>query len=134
LGRLGLLLSVFISLLVCNIQGQSYTIHLIQSDSVVYQFKDSLIDLKKNKSAEAEIKSILDDLIEKDYLAASIDTVIRDTIARRYNTFVHVGQKYDFSQISFDSLSLAYLRQLKIKAPVIKSQTTMQIMAILLPR
>ena len=87
------------------------------TDQPLFEFNNPVISAKKNKSNEDLLKPILDDLIRDNYLAASVDSILTDTILKQHTAYFHIGQLYNFKTITFDSLSADFLDRLKIKKP-----------------
>ena len=96
---------------------QEYPVSIILPEASKDLVEETLIPNKKNKSNQDLLQPIIDDLINKNYLAASIDSIVSDTITKVYKAYLFTGRQYDFKAITFDSLSEDFMNRLKIKKP-----------------
>jgi len=100
------------------ITAQNYPLKIVSENSDFKDLvRDSIFEYNPKKPQEKILKPILEDLINRNYLESSIDSIIADSTNKYNVAYLHVGEKYDFSALSFDSLSLSFIKRLKLKTP-----------------
>ena len=81
-----------------------------------YRLKDTLVSLSGKPLTES-LETIVDKLVSEDYLETGVDSVRYDSLAKKSIAYLHIGPKYDFESLQFDSLSQSLLERLDIEVP-----------------
>lgn len=96
---------------------QVQNIQLIKTCDSAYELKDSTIKLDDSQTYDFHLTQRINQLIKEDYLEASIDSTQFDSTYTNMKAYLHIGPKYNFSNLNFDSLSQKLLSKLDIGVP-----------------
>jgi len=94
------ILVLFLALV--NVNAQDTYIRIICKDQTTHLAEEPL--KLGSKSVEERLMDLISELREANHLEASIDSLELDSLNRQHKAWLHLGPKYDFGNISLDSL------------------------------
>ena len=88
--------------MILNCASQDRSIIIRYSDSS--EIPDSTISIKSQKTNTQILESVISDLINQNYLSASLDSFYVDSLSAQFIAEVYKGEKYSLKDIKLDSI------------------------------
>lgn len=78
---------------------------------------DTLVNASTTDKIFKHLSEVQEKLINNNYLEASVDSIVFDTISQKQNAFFHIGPQYSFDSLKLDSSAITFLNELKLTPP-----------------
>lgn len=91
----------------------------MRSTDASIALEDSVLVIKKNTNVNDVISEHLESLLYDNHLEANLDSFVIDTFASPHKNiaYIHIGPKYSFEKLAFDSTNLKLFKEWKIDPP-----------------